>query len=157
MNDMEKMDSNVEGILEMMVELLENAWSIPLSGGKCAIEAERFHELIQDIQMRMPEEIARAREIVADRKTILEDAKKEAEMTIQVAEERAKKMVDHDEIVKQAQMRANEILSAAQLQVRDMKKATSDYVESVLGMTEEQLNQSLNDVRAKRQAIKNMK
>ena len=36
-----------------------------------------------------------------------------------------------DEIVKQAQMRANEILSAAQLQVRELKKATGEYVDSV--------------------------
>lgn len=151
------MDSNVESILEMMTELLDSAWSIPLSGGKSAIEAERFHEMIQDIRLRMPEEIAKAREIVNDRRTILEDAKKEAEMTIRVAEERARKLVDHDEIVKQAQMKANEILSAAQLQVRELKKATGDYVESVLLQTEEQLSQSLNEVRSKRAAIKGAK
>jgi len=154
---MEKMDSNVESILEMMTELLDSAWSIPLSGGKSAIEAERFHEMIQDIRLRMPEEIAKAREIVNDRRTILEDAKKEAEMTIRVAEERARKLVDHDEIVKQAQMKANEILSAAQLQVRELKRATGDYVESVLQQTEEQLSQSLNEVRSKRAAIKGAK
>ena len=44
---MEKMDNNVESILDMMTELLDSAWSIPLSGGKSAIEAERFHEMIQ--------------------------------------------------------------------------------------------------------------
>lgn len=154
---MEKMDSNVESILEMMTELLDNAWSIPLSGGKSAIDAERFHEMIQDIRLRMPEEIAKAREIVNDRRTILDDAKKEAEMTTRVAEERARKLVDHDEIVKQAQMKANEILSAAQLQVRELKKATGEYVDSVLQQTEEQLGLSLGEVRAKRAAIKGIK
>ena len=141
---MEKMDNNVESILDMMTELLESAWSIPLSGGKSAIETERFHEMIQDIRLRLPEEIAKAREIVNDRRTILDDAKKEADMVIRVAEDRAKKLVDHDEIVKQAQMRANEILSAAQLQVREQQ-------------TEEQLSKSLTDVRTKRNAIKGLK
>lgn len=154
---MEKMDNNVESILDMMTELLESAWSIPLSGGKSAIETERFHEMIQDIRLRLPEEIAKAREIVNDRRTILDDAKKEADMVIRVAEDRAKKLVDHDEIVKQAQMRANEILSAAQLQVRELKKATGEYVDSVLQQTEEQLSKSLTDVRTKRNAIKGLK
>ena len=154
---MEKMDNNVESILDMMTELLETAWSIPLSGGKSAIETERFHEMIQDIRLRLPEEIAKAREIVNDRRTILDDAKKEADMVIRVAEDRAKKLVDHDEIVKQAQMRANEILSAAQLQVRELKKATGEYVDSVLQQTEEQLSKSLTDVRTKRNAIKGLK
>ena len=154
---MEKMDNNVESILDMMTELLETAWSIPLSGGKSAVETERFHEMIQDIRLRLPEEIAKAREIVNDRRTILDDAKKEADMVIRVAEDRAKKLVDHDEIVKQAQMRANEILSAAQLQVRELKKATGEYVDSVLQQTEEQLSKSLTDVRTKRNAIKGLK
>ena len=154
---MEKMDNNVESILDMMTELLEGAWSIPLSGGKSAIETERFHEMIQDIRLRLPEEIAKAREIVNDRRTILDDAKKEADMVIRLAEDRAKKLVDHDEIVKQAQMRANEILSAAQLQVRELKKATGEYVDSVLQQTEEQLSKSLTDVRTKRNAIKGLK
>lgn len=151
------MDNNVESILDMMTELLETAWSIPLSGGKSAVETERFHEMIQDIRLRLPEEIAKAREIVNDRRTILDDAKKEADMVIRVAEDRAKKLVDHDEIVKQAQMRANEILSAAQLQVRELKKATGEYVDSVLQQTEEQLSKSLTDVRTKRNAIKGLK
>lgn len=154
---MEKMDNNVESILDMMAELLDSAWSIPLSGGKSAIEAERFHEMIQDIRLRLPEEIAKAREIVSDRRTILDDAKKEADMVIRVAEERAKKLIDHDEVVKQAQLRANEILSAAQVQVRDLKKASGDYVDSILQQTEEQLTKSLSDVRAKRSAIKGIK
>lgn len=155
---MERTEHNdVESILDMMAEQLDNAWSIPLSGGKSAIEAERFHEMIEDIRLMIPEEVAKAREIVNDRRTILDEAKKEAEMTIRVAEERARKLVDHDEIVKQAQMKANEIIAEAQLQVRDLKKATSDYVDSVLQQTEEQLGQSLAEVRSKRAAIRGTK
>ena len=153
---MNKMDNSIESILDMMTELLESAPSIPLFG-KVAIEPDRFDEMIQDIRLRLPEEIAKAREIVSDRRTILEEARKEADMVIRVAEERAKKLVDHDEVVKQAQLRANEILSTAQMQVRDLKKASGEYVDSILQQTEEQLTKSLSDVRAKRSAIKGLK
>ena len=145
---------NVDSILAMMEEMLDGAWSIPLSGGKAAIDADRFHELLEDLKMHIPVEVAKAKEIVNDRKIILDEAKKEAEMTIRVAEERAKKMIDHDEIVKQAQAKANELMSTAQLQTRELKKATSDYVDSVLRSTEEQVAKSLSELRSKRQAIK---
>ena len=136
---------NVDSILAMMEEMLDGAWSIPLSGGKAAIDADRFHELLEDLKMHIPVEVS---------KIILDEAKKEAEMTIRVAEERAKKMIDHDEIVKQAQAKANELMSTAQLQTRELKKATSDYVDSVLRSTEEQVAKSLSELRSKRQAIK---
>ena len=105
----------------------------------------------------IPEEVAKAREIVNDRRTILDEARKEADMITRVAAERAQKMIDHDEIVKQAQMKANEIIAAAQLQIRELKKATGDYVDSVLQQTEEQLGQSLAEVRSKRAAIRGAK
>jgi len=154
---MEKISNSIEEILVEMDDMLENAMHIPLTGGKSAIDARRFQTLIQEIQLRLPEEIAKAREIVSDRRIILDEAKKEADMIIRVAEERSRKLVDHDEVVKQAQLRANEILSTAQMQVRELKKASGDYVDSVLQQTEEQLAKSLADVRAKRSAIKGIK
>ena len=109
-------NENIDGILAMMEDMLDAAWSIPLSGGKGAVDIDRLRELIEDLKMHIPVEVSKAKEIVNDRKIILDDAKKEAEMVIRVAEERAKKLVDHDEVVKQAQARANEILSTSQLQ-----------------------------------------
>ena len=59
-----------------------------------------------------------------------------------------------DAFIRQAQAKANEILSTSQLQARELKKATSDYVDSVLKSTEEQVAKSLAELRSKRQAIK---
>lgn len=145
---------NIDSILLMIEDLLDGAWSIPLSGGKGAVDVDKIRDLLSQLKMHIPVEVEKAKEIVNDRKIILDDAKKEAEMTIRVAEERAKKLVDHDEVVRQAQVKANEILSTSQLQARELKKATSDYVDSVLKSTEEQVAKSLAELRSKRQAIK---
>lgn len=151
---MEKMDNTVDSILNMMEELLETGWKVPLSGGKVSVEQERFFDMIADLRSQLPREIEDARRIVADRSNILETAKKEAEMTTRVAEERARKLVDHDEIVKQAQMKANEIMSTAQLQSRELKKAAMEYADSVLAQVDEQLNKSLVEVRQRRQGFR---
>ena len=145
---------NIDSILLMIEDLLDGAWSIPLSGGKGAVDVDKIRDLLSQLKMHIPVEVEKAKEIVNDRKIILDDAKKEAEMTIRVAEERAKKLVDHDEVVRQAQAKENEILSTSQLQARELKKATSDYVDSVLKSTEEQVAKSLAELRSKRQAIK---
>lgn len=147
-------NENIDSILMMIEDMLDGAWSIPLSGGKGVVDVDRIRELLEDLKMHIPVEVSKAKEIVNDRKIILDDAKKEAEMVIRVAEERAKKLVDHDEVVKQAQAKANEILSTSQLQARELKKATSDYVDSVLKSTEDQVAKSLAELRGKRQAIK---
>lgn len=148
------MNNNIDTILMLMEEMLDSAWSIPMSHGKSMVDVEKFRELIEDIRLHLPTEITKAKEIVSDRQIILDDAKKEAEMVIRVAEERAKKLTDQNEIVKQAQTKANEISSASQLQARELKKAAGDYVDAMLRSSEEQLSKTLNELRSKRQELK---
>ncbi len=150
---MEKMDNTVESILNMMEELIENGSKFLLTD-KVMVDQERFLEMIDDLRAQFPREIEDARRIVADRSNILETAKKEAEMTTRVAEDRARKLVDHDEIVKQAQMKANEIMSTAQMQSRELKKAAMEYADSMLAQVDEQMNKSLIEIRQRRQSFK---
>ena len=151
---MEKMDNTVDSILGMMEGIVDSAKIFPMTHGKVLIDQEQFLDMLADLRRQLPRELEDARRIVADRSNILETAKKEAEMTTRVAEERARKLVDHDEIVKQAQMKANEIMSTAQLQSRELKKAAMEYADSMLAQVDEQLNKSLIEVRQRRQSFR---
>ncbi|HIR60799.1 MAG TPA: ATPase [Candidatus Faecivivens stercoravium] len=151
---MEKMDNTVDSILGMMEGIVDSAKIFPMTHGKVLIDQEQFLDMLADLRSQLPRELEDARRIVADRSNILETAKKEAEMTTRVAEERARKLVDHDEIVKQAQMKANEIMSTAQLQSRELKKAAMEYADSMLAQVDEQLNKSLIEVRQRRQSFR---
>ena len=152
---MEKMDNSVDSILGMMEGILETAKVFPMSRGRVLIDQEQFLDMLADLRAQLPRELEDARRIVADRNNILETAKKEAEMTTRAAEERARRLVDHDEIVKQAQMQANELMSTAQLQSRELKKAAIEYADSVLAQVDEQLNKSVIEVRQRRQGFRN--
>ena len=145
---------SINDVLDSLDELLEKAWSLPLSGGRCVVDADRVLALIDELRTGMPEEIKQARIIVEDRLSILANAKKEAELIIKRAEERAKNMVRQEEIVKAAQKQANEILATAQLHSKEMRQAANDYADSVLKDAEETLNTSLADVKATRQKIR---
>ena len=99
---------NIEEILDALEDMLEEAWSIPLSGNKCVVDANKIKQYLEDIRLNMPNEIKQAKLIVNDRSDIIQQSEKQAEATIRKAEERAKALVAQEEIVKQAQEKAKE-------------------------------------------------
>ena len=145
----------VDELLEQIDDMIDKAWSFPLSGGKCLVEADRLRDIIDDIRGNMPSEIRQAKAIVSDRADIIATAKKEAEGIVRSAEERARNLVNHEEIVKQAQHKANEILSQSQQKAREMRKGANEFSEDVLRRTEEVLAQRLGEVRQARQILRN--
>lgn len=146
---------SIEEILDVLDELLDRAWSLPLTGGRCVVDADKVRDMLDEVRMNLPGEIKQARGIVADRAEIISVAKQEAESIVQRAEEHAKALMNREEVVKQAQARATEILQQAQMKAREMKSAAQDYSEDVLRRTEESLSRSLNDIKGTRQALKN--
>ena len=148
---------NISEILDTLDDMLDKAWGLPLSGGKCVVDVERLRDLIGDVRLNMPVEIKQAKMIVADRKQIVDDAKREAEIIIQKAEERAKAIVDHDELVKQAQIRANEINTQAQVQSRELKRATNDFVDQSLQEIEALLAKNVQEIKSARIAVRKPK
>ena len=145
----------VDELLEQIDDMIDKAWSMPLSGGKCLVEADRLRDLIDDIRGNMPSEVRQAKAIVSDRADIISTAKREAEGIIRAAEERARHMVAQEEITKQAQAKASEILSQAQLKAREMLRGANDFSEDLLRRTEETLLARLNEVRQARQVLRN--
>lgn len=67
---------NIEEILDALEDMLEEAWSIPLSGNKCVIDAEKVKQYLEDIRLNMPTEIKQAKLIVNDRSDIISQAEK---------------------------------------------------------------------------------
>ena len=133
--------NTIESILNDIDELLEDSWSLPLSGGRCVVDAEKVRDLIDSIRMNMPAEIKQARAVVADRNQILSLAKGEAEALIRKAEERAKQLLEQESIVRQANAKAMALLNDARAQqlVEDAQK---------------QAEQTVNDAEAKATAIR---
>ncbi len=144
----------IEDLLDQIDEMIDKAWSIPLSGGKCSIDGDRLREILDDIRANMPSEVRQAKAIVADRADIISTAKKEAEGIVRKAEERARYLTSQEEVTKQAQQKANELLGQAQTKSREMRKGASDFAEDLLRRTEETLAMRLGEVRQARQALR---
>lgn len=145
----------VEELLEQIDDILDKAKVIPLSGGKCALDGERLRNIVDDIRGNLPGEVRQAKAIVADRGDIVSTAKREAEAIIRAAEERARRLVEQEEIVKQAQAKANELMMHAQQKSREMRRGASDFSEDILKRTEESLASQLSEIRQARQVLRN--
>ena len=145
---------NIENYLFELDELLEKSLTLPLSGGRTVIDAEKVRDIIDSIRLQLPKEIQQARAVVADRTNIINNAKKEAETIICEAEERAKIMVDENKIVQESKNKANEIMNKARDNAKEMRKAASEYVDDLMRRTDETIMESLNEVRKARQSLK---
>lgn len=140
--------------LDLIDEILDAAWAVPLSGGRSVVDIDKIREALDDIRLNMPTEIKQAKLIVSDRKSIIDDARLEADSIVKVAEERAKKLVDTNEIVRQSEERAKAVLAQANAQSRELRKATNEFMERSLKSMEEQVVNTLQELRATRQALK---
>lgn len=145
---------NVNDLIDELYEMVEKAWSLPMSHGRAVLDGQQVKEILDEIRETLPKEIYQAKAIVTDRTQILSDAKREAETIVRVAQDRAKALVAQDEIVRQAQQKANEMVGQAQSKTREMRKATNEYVDDLMKRTDDDLSQLLTETRKVRQNIK---
>lgn len=80
---------NVEELIDELYEMVEKAWNLPLSRGRAVLDGEEVKQILDEIRENLPQELLKAKAIVADRNQIISTAKMEAETKIRVAEERA--------------------------------------------------------------------
>lgn len=141
---------NVDELLNVMTEMLDESTGLPFAGGKRVVDVDRMQDIIDEIRRNLPSEIRQAKAIVNDRADIVSGAKMEAEALVKRAEDRARILVGEQEIVKAAQQRAAEIVSAAQVQSREMRTTVTEYCEKMLHATEEQLVRSATEMKSVR-------
>ena len=55
---------SIEEILDQLDELIDRAWSLPLTGGRCVVDADKVRELLDDVRLNMPTEIRQAQSLL---------------------------------------------------------------------------------------------
>lgn len=144
----------IDDLIDQLAGIIETAHALPLSGGRCLVDAESVRGLIVEMRESLPKELKQARAIVADRSEIISEAKKEAETIIRSAEDRKKAMLNQNELVRQAQQQANEIISDAKQKSREIRKASNEYIEDLIKRTDEALSAQLAEIKKTRQSLK---
>lgn len=140
------MENEVHELLEMLYTMIADAWGVPLGNEKCIIERDKALNLLEEVKTQLPLELAEAKRLVAARDEFIKNARREAESMRRAAEEHARHMVEEQEIVRMAKLRANELLETAEQRSRELRKAANDYVDDALRRTEEAVSTALDEI-----------
>ena len=128
-------------VIEFMQEIediLDTASGFPLTG-KVMIDPDEIRNLLKEIRDELPEEIQQAQWIKNERQRILDDAKKEYDSLIKVANEKADQLVDEHDITLRAKKRADEIMRVTEENVKNLKMDTFQYIDEVLYTFQEKI------------------
>ena len=144
------MATGVNELLDMLFEMIDEAKNVPLSSDKCMLERDKALDLIDEIRGQFPMELAEAKKLLAARNDYLASAKREGDLIIQQAEEKAKQMLAEDELLAQTKQKANELMRTAEERSRDLRKAANDYCEDALRRTEEAVAEAYDEIKKSR-------
>lgn len=149
------MDNNdIIELLDILYGMVTEAWGVPLGNDKCIIEREKAIEIINDIKASLPSSIAEAKRLVAARDEFIGNAKREAEALRKSAEEKARAMVQEQEIVRVARAKSAEMIESAEAKSKELRLVASQYVEDIIRQTEESMAAALGNIQSVHSAFK---
>ena len=149
------MDNNdVMDLLDSLFTMVSEAWGVPLGNDKCIIEREKALKLISEIKAALPTSISEAKRLVAARDEFIGNAKREAEAMRKSAEDRARQLVDEQEITRVARAKSSEMISAAEAKTAELRQMAADYVDDLMRQTEESLTASLDSIKTTRSSFR---
>ena len=140
------MDKQVLEMIEMLYTMVSEAWGVPLGQEKCIVERDKVLNLLDEIKAQLPVELAEAKRLMTSRDDFIGNAKREAESIRRAAEERARELVDEQEVVRAAKVRSAEILSTAEKRTKELYRVANEYVDDALRRTEEAISSALGEV-----------
>ena len=141
---MEKMDVNIIELLEYLQDLVENSPKVPMSG-KVMIDKREIIEVIDQIINYMPDQFKKAEWVMNERERILNEAKKEYDSVRKETMTMMKQNVENHDIVKEAKVRAQEIITSAQRDAKAIRLGSRDYSNEILT----QLDKEIEDQKIK--------
>ena len=131
------MNSRIEQIIEEIEEYIDNCKLQPLSTTKIIVNKEHMNELLNELRLKVPDEIERYKKIIANRDAILDDAQQKADKLIEETKIRSNELVSEHEIMQQAYAQADSVLTRATEQAQQiLDNATTDANDIRIGALE---------------------
>ena len=144
------MSSRIPELLEMLHSMISEAWGLPLGAEKCVIERDKALDLLDEIRAAFPKEIAEANRLLEARADFVNNAKREAEAIRRTAEERARQLIDEQEIIRISRAKSHELLTSTETSTTELRRVANEYVDDAMRRTEEALSTALSEIQESR-------
>ncbi|MBK5229751.1 MAG: ATPase [Thermoleophilia bacterium] len=139
-------------LIDKLDDLIHNAKPIPLSDN-VRVDKEEIYDLLDQMRATIPEEIKQARWIVKERQEMLAEAKREAERIVKDGNDEQQRLVSEQEVVKQAENHAEDIIEEARAREREIRLGAEDYADDILNTLEVNLEKFLAAVQRGRDRL----
>lgn len=147
-------------LIDELEDLIDKGVSVPFTG-HCLLDKEDLMDLIQEIKLKLPDDLNQAKWIKNERQNIIDDAKAESAKIIKEANDKLISMIDENEITKSAKEHANNILEKVQSDAKALKLESYKYTDNLLENVERvvtdaihELEQCINVVRSNRNELR---
>ena len=125
------MDVNIIDLLEYLQDTIENSPKVPISG-KTMVDRSEILDVIDQIINYLPDQFKKAQWILNERERILTEAKNEYDTVKKETAEMMRQSVENHDVVKEATIRAQEIISAAKRDAKTIRVGSRDYSDNIL-------------------------
>ncbi len=146
----------LNSLLDELILTIQTAKKLPLTE-MVIIEQGKVLELINSIKTSLPQEIEAATKILANKTSLIAEAKKEATLELEKTAMQKEHILSESEYVKQAEAKAASIIDAAQKQAEYYIDSTLEWVDARFLEMEEILQKNLELATAGREELKRFK
>src|SRR5215213_1530448 len=135
-------------LIDKLDDLVHNARPVPLTD-QVRVDREEIYDLLDQMRATIPEEIKQARWIVKERQEMLAEAKR----VVKEARDQQARLISDEEVYKQAERAAEEIIEDARETERQIRLGAEDYADEILSTLEVNLEKFLSAVQRGRDRL----
>jgi cell division septum initiation protein DivIVA len=146
-------DFDVEALLRRAIELVDTAKSMPLSAS-VILPRDDIRGLLEACIENLPIEVRQANWMLRERAEFLAKMEREGDEILRAARERAERMVQRSELVREAQRTAQRLVEEAQDESRRLKHEAEDYCDQKLASFEVVLEKTWRTVQGGREKLR---
>ncbi|MEG1500364.1 MAG: ATPase [Clostridiales bacterium] len=143
----------IENILGEMEESIAGASRIPLTG-KVLIDGDLVLEYVDKIYAVLPEELKQARQVLDQSDKLLESMESQGKRILDDARRQSASLVQESEIVKEAQLQAEQLRLSAEKDANDFQQEAVNYADDLLQQLEMNLEKAIFTIRKSREDLK---
>jgi transposase len=125
-------------LIDQMTALLDEGRDVPLSSYRM-IDAEALAHILERMRISVPSSIRESERTLAERDSILDEARREAQQLVEDAGQRAQNMLSEESLVRMARQESDRIIADGQEQARQSMAEADAYATQVLAQLAEQI------------------
>lgn len=140
-------------LIDALEDIIEKGITIPLAG-KTVIDKDELLDIIQEIRLKLPDDLKQAKWVKEERQRIITEAQKEANQIMKGAEDKIISMINEHEITRKSYEQARVVEEESQKRAKEIRYRTAQYIEELIADAERVMESTLHSLRENRQQMR---